>query len=93
VAVNYNCTDCDTIALALQSVLTVDDPTQVPDEVNQLVAAMRQELVQMQGDPTLTLPQADARVMTVVGQFQDLTLDLQRDESTDPTTPNASPPA
>jgi putative peptide zinc metalloprotease protein len=93
-AVNYQCTDCHTIALALQCVLTVDDPTQVPDTANQLMAEMRQELNQMHGDQSLTLPDAEARVMDVVNQFQDLvvSLDQQRDESTEPTTANASPP-
>jgi putative peptide zinc metalloprotease protein len=93
-AVNYQCTDCDTIALAVQYVLTVDDPTQVPDEANQLMAQMRQELKQMNGDQSLTLADAEARVMNVVSQFQDMSAYLyqQRDESTDPTTPNALPP-
>lgn len=95
VAVNYNCTDCDTIAVALQYVLTVDDPTQVPDEANQVMAEMRQELKQMHGDQSLTLADAEARVIDVVNQFSDLTmyLDQQRDESMDLTTPNAPPPA
>jgi hypothetical protein len=94
VAINFQCTDCDTVALALQYVLTVDDPTQVPPEANQLMAEMRQELVQMQGDQTLTLPEAEARVLNVIGQFQGLaaSLDEQRDESTAPITPGAAPP-
>jgi len=93
-AVNYQCTDCDTIALALQYVLTVDDPSQVPDEADQLMAEVRQELDQLNGDQTLTLAGAEAGVIDVVNQFQDLVvyLDEQRDESTDPTTPDASPP-
>jgi putative peptide zinc metalloprotease protein len=94
-AVNYQCTDCRTIALALQYVLTVEDPTQVPDQANQLMAEMRQELSQLNGDQDLTLPEAEGRVIDVVNQFQDLSiyLDQQRDESTEPTTANASPPA
>lgn len=93
-AVNYQCTDCRTIAVALQYVLTVDDPTQVPDEANQLMAQMRQELSHMHGEQGLTLPEAEARVIDVVNQFQGLViyLDQQRDESTEPTTANASPP-
>jgi putative peptide zinc metalloprotease protein len=94
-AVNYQCTDCHTIALALQYVLTVDDPTQVPQEADQLMAQMRQELKQLNGDQSLTLADAEARVIEVVNQFQDLVvyLDQQRDESTVPTTANASPPS
>jgi putative peptide zinc metalloprotease protein len=94
VAINFQCTDCDTIALAYQYVLTVDDPTQVPPEANQLVAQMRQQLVQMRGDQSLTLPDAEARVASVIAQFQGLAANLsaQRDESTAPTTPGAAPP-
>jgi putative peptide zinc metalloprotease protein len=94
VAVNYACTDCDTVALAFQYVLTVDDPTQVPDRANQLMAQMRQELHGMQGDPTLTLSDAEARVAAVVAQFQDLvaSLNQQQDETTEPTSPGATPP-
>jgi putative peptide zinc metalloprotease protein len=94
VAVNYACTDCDTVALAFQFVLTVDDPTQVPDRANELMAQMRQELHGMQGDPTLTLSDAEARVAGVVVQFQDLlaSLNQQQDETTDPTSPGATPP-
>jgi hypothetical protein len=94
VAVNYACTDCDTVALAFQYVLTVDDPIQVPDSANQLMAQMRQELHGMQGDPTLTLSDAEVRVMAVLAQFQDLvaSLNQQRDETTEPTSPDATPP-
>jgi hypothetical protein len=94
VAVNYQCSHCRTIAIALQYVLTVDDPTQVPPATNQLIAEMRRELVQMRGDQNLTLPEAEARALSVIGEFQDLAANLnqQRDESTDPTTRDAPPP-
>lgn len=44
---------------------------------------------------TLTLLDAEARVINVAGQFLDLAayLDQQRDESTDATTPGAPPPS
>jgi putative peptide zinc metalloprotease protein len=95
VAVNFECTNCVTKAMAIQYVLPVDDPTQVPPEANQLVAQMGQELKQMNGDQTLTLTDAVARVNAVVAQFDGLkaSLNEQQDESTDPTTPNAPPPA
>lgn len=94
VALNYDCTDCHTVALALQYVLTVDDPTQVPDEANRLMARMHQELAALQGDPNLTLGDAEARVFAVIAEFEDLRANLsqQRDETVDTTSPGASPP-
>jgi hypothetical protein len=94
VALNYECTGCHTVALALQYMLTVDDPTQVPDEANRLMARMHQELAALQSDPNLTLGDAEARVLAVVAEFEDLRSNLtqQRDETVETTSQGASPP-
>lgn len=80
-AINYQCTSCTTVARALQYVIPVDDPNQVPDEVRELQRRMDAELRQAAHDPRETLDQAEARVDTVVSQFQDLANSLydQRD--------------
>lgn len=80
-AINYQCTGCTTVARALQYVIPVDDPDQVPDEVRELQRRMDAELRQASRDPHETLDEAEARVDTVVGQFQDLANSLyeQRD--------------
>jgi hypothetical protein len=94
VALNDECTGCHTVALALQYMLTVDDPTQVPDEANRLMARMHQELAALQSDPNLTLGDAEARVLAVVAEFEDLRSNLtqRRDETVETTSPGASPP-
>ncbi len=94
VALNYACTRCHTIARAYQYVFSVEDPTETPERVRELIAAMDRELSSMQGDPALTLADAEARVDAVVAQFQDLasSLNQQRDEAEDETTPGAPAP-
>lgn len=94
VALNYECTGCHTRARAFQYVLQVDDPTQTPPRVQQLVARMNQELNAIQADQSVTLPEAEARVNAVVAEFQDLAFSLndQRDETTETTSPDAPPP-
>jgi putative peptide zinc metalloprotease protein len=84
VAVNANCTHCTTVALAYQYDISVSDPTQVPSEVNQLMAQLKQELAAIQSDPTLTLDEALARVQVVIAQYQDLanSLSVKQDEAT-----------
>lgn len=93
VAVNYQCTNCHTIAYAWQYNMTVDDPTAVPNDVNQLMAAWRAELANIKTQ-SVTLGEAISRMNSVIGQFQSLAayLDQKQDETTATTSPNASPP-
>ena len=93
VALNYRCTSCHTIAYAWQYNMTVDDPTAVPADVNQLMARWKAELANIKTQ-SVTLTQAINRMNAVIGQFQSLAayLDLKQDQTTDTTSPNASPP-
>jgi putative peptide zinc metalloprotease protein len=93
VAVNYQCTNCHTIAYAWQYNMTVDDPTAVPADVNQLMAQWRAELANIKTQ-SVTLTEAINRMNAVIGQFQSLAsyLDSKQDQTTDATSPNASPP-
>jgi putative peptide zinc metalloprotease protein len=92
-AVNYQCTNCHTIAYAWQYNLSVDDPTAVPDGVNQLMAQWRAELANIKTQ-SATLTEAINRMKAVIGQFQSLAayLDSKQDQTTDATSPNAGPP-
>jgi len=91
VAVNSGCDGCYTVARAIQYVLPVDDPTQVPPDVQALITQMRTTLDTIQADPNISLPDAEARINAVTAQFQELASGLndQRDQSTDTTSPNA----
>jgi putative peptide zinc metalloprotease protein len=93
VALNYQCTNCHTIAYAWQYNMTVDDPTAVPNDVNQLMAAWRGELANIKTQ-SVTLGEAINRMNSVIAQFQSLAayLDQKQDQTTDTTSPNASPP-
>jgi hypothetical protein len=89
---NYRCNGCATLAWALQYVITVDDPTQVPPDVRNLMQQMDATLRDIQTG-NYTLNQAISRVEAVIAQFQELAGSLieQRQIATDPTTPGASP--
>ena len=88
-ATNAGCTGCYTVARALQYVIQVDDPTQVPPEVSRLIQTMNQELTAIQADPTISLDKAEARINAVLAQFVDLAQDLsdQRNVQVDTTSP------
>jgi putative peptide zinc metalloprotease protein len=93
VAVNYQCTNCHTIAYAWQYNLSVDDPTAVPSDVNRMMAQWRAELANIKTH-SASLSEAINRMNAVIAQFQSLAgyLDAKQDQSTDATSPNASPP-
>ena len=94
VALNYQCTNCNTSARALQYVFQVDDPDQVPDRVRDLVSEMNRELDRVAHDQSITdAGQAESVVDGVISDFQDLAQNLsdQRDDKTDETTPGAQP--
>src|SRR5690348_3671835 len=91
-ATNAACTGCDTVAAAFQYDIGVDDPTQLPPEVRQLVAAMKAELAHIDSS-SLTLAQAISEIDGVIAQFSNRAASLisQRDEATVPSTPGTSP--
>lgn len=95
VALNYGCTGCVTVARALQYTFTVDDPTNVPNEVRQLIQAMEHELRKIDNEHGVTIQEAEERVNAVIAQFRELaeSLDDERDEATetDSPTPSAGP--
>lgn len=93
VAVNVECSNCYTVARAVQFVVQVDDPTQTPDTVKDLIAQMQRELKDAQ-DKDATVEQTEARVNAVIAQFKDLGQSLynQRDEKTDNGQPGATVP-
>jgi putative peptide zinc metalloprotease protein len=88
-AINYQCTNCVTVARALQYVVQVDDPTQTPDDVQSLVRQMQDELQSLSQDRSVTqAAQAEAVINNVIAQFSELTQNLsdQRQEQTQPDT-------
>jgi putative peptide zinc metalloprotease protein len=93
VAVNAACTRCVTVARALQYTYSVDDPTQVPREVAELLRALDHELKAIHADHSLTLAQAEERLGAVIAQFKELAPSLsdQRDEATEGDMPDATP--
>lgn len=95
VAVNYRCTRCVTVAVALQYVYSVDDPNQVPDEVDRLIKDMNRELKAVAKDKHATLAAAANRIDAVIARFQELakSLDDNRAKTTADTSPNAAPDA
>lgn len=84
-AYNYQCSRCTTDAKALQYVIPVDDPKEVPDHVMQLIRAMDREMKGIERDSSETVAQAEARIDGVVNQFSDLAQFLyqQHDEHDD----------
>jgi putative peptide zinc metalloprotease protein len=93
VAVNYACSGCVTIAVALQYVISVDDPTQVPPEVNDLINEMERELRAIAKDKNASVRDVVSRIDAVLTQFRSLaeSLNDQRDEATESTSPDATP--
>ena len=53
VPVNYRCTGCETLAYACQVVLPVDDPSQVPPNIRDLVHQLNQQLQQLGQDKSV----------------------------------------
>jgi hypothetical protein len=94
-ALNYECTDCVTVARALQYVLVLDDPSQVPDNVERLLREMERELRAISGERDISPQQANDRIDAVILQFTELAEHLtdQRDATEERTSPGAMPPA
>jgi putative peptide zinc metalloprotease protein len=91
-AVNVQCTGCLTVARAIQYNISVDDPTNIPASVNQLIARMKAELANIKTS-SASVADAESRFDAVINQFRDLAAYLRasRDEQTAPTTPGATP--
>jgi hypothetical protein len=91
VAVNSACVRCVTVAYAFQYVLQVDDPTSVPPEAAELVRQMDAELTGLQADQSVSLADAETRVLAVVQRFRNLAMALnaQRSVSTEETNADA----
>jgi putative peptide zinc metalloprotease protein len=72
-AVNVGCFGCFTVARSIQYVYPVDDPTQVPPEIDQLIRAMDKELKELHSQShSLTVAEAVARINVVLAEFTDL---------------------
>ncbi len=93
IALNYQCTRCDTVAQALQSTYQVDDPTKLPNNVASLVKDMNDQLKDLRQEHNLTAAQAESRITAVIVQFKGLaqSLNNQRKEDKATTNPAAKP--
>jgi hypothetical protein len=98
VAVNAGCSNCVTVARAVQYAIPVDDLATVPNNVRELARALDQELRGIEGvydTSTFNVYEANARINTVVGEFKALAnrlLDEYRVETaTDSPSPSAGP--
>jgi len=97
-AVNYLCPGCATGAFAIQDVIQVADPTQIPGDVRAQVPAINAQIrdfsAKYSTDPSITLENAKAFAEAIDAQLRALVgsvVDLKQDVQTDPTTPGASP--
>lgn len=95
IAVNVQCSHCTTVSRAVQYVYQVDDPSQIPDNVRDLVNQMQDQLNAAAKDKDATVAQTEARVDAVIAQFNELaqSLNNQRNQSTDDDTPGGSVPS
>jgi putative peptide zinc metalloprotease protein len=99
VAVNVQCHHCVTIARALQYVIQVDDPNQVPPDVADLLKEMDRTLNDISHTQGITVTEAESQINAVIAQFSTLaaSLDDQRQEDTrdnspgTPVLPTAAP--
>ncbi|MDQ2785580.1 MAG: hypothetical protein M3Y58_11340, partial [Chloroflexota bacterium] len=94
VALNVKCTGCTTVADAYQYVVPVDDPTQTPDNVKELISQMQQQLNASAHDKDETAADAEAKINAIIAQFMDLGQSLyqQHGQTTDNDTPDATIP-
>ena len=95
VAANLECTSCITVARALQYTYTVEDPTETPREVEELIRQMEHTLRKIDNQRGISLRDAEAQVNAVIAQFRELaeTLDDKRDEESNGDFPSVSPVA
>lgn len=93
VAANVGCVRCVTVARAVQYTISVDDPTQVPTDVQALVRDMDAELRSISTDRGLSARDANTRITAVIARFNTLAQYLrdEADEETAQDTPTPSP--
>jgi len=97
VAVNVQCRQCHTVAVAFQYSIPVDDPrVAVDNDVDDLARQMERELraIAAAGN-AMSVEEADSRVNAVVERFVGLALSLSetRDEKVDEDSVTATPTA
>ncbi|HEX2173358.1 MAG TPA: hypothetical protein VHL09_13045 [Dehalococcoidia bacterium] len=94
-AINQDCTRCITIARAVQYVIPVDNPREVPGNVRRLVRTMDRELNAIRRDRNISPAEANRRISAVVAEFRELGEYLrdQTDEATELTSPSVTPGA
>jgi hypothetical protein len=82
-AQNLRCTGCAAVALAMQDVVQVDDPNQVPPDASALANALDQQLRELQSDHTVTPSAAADRIIAVLHEFASLEamFDIQRSDA------------
>lgn len=86
-AQNVHCFHCAAVAIAVQDVIAVEDPTGPPPaDADALARSLDQKLLALQTDHSLTLAQAADQVVDVINQFQSLAASLivQRSDAVDP---------
>jgi putative peptide zinc metalloprotease protein len=95
IARNVDCTRCATVARALQYVVTVDDPEQVPDNIQRLLGSMEREIEAVGRERNIDANTANARINAVIAQFQELGSGLtdQQDQTDEPDSPGTTPAA
>ncbi|MGI8688451.1 MAG: hypothetical protein ACR2M3_07710 [Thermomicrobiales bacterium] len=94
IALNVQCSHCTTVAKAIQYVVQVDDPSQTPDNVKDLIGQMQQQLNAAAHDKDETVADAEAKIDAVIAQFNVLgqSLYTQRDQKDDDNSPGATVP-
>lgn len=94
VALNVQCSHCTTVAKAVQYVVQMDDPSQTPDNVKDLIGQMQQQLNAAAHDKDETVADAEAKIDAVIAQFNVLgqSLYTQRDQKDDDNSPDATVP-
>jgi hypothetical protein len=88
IAINEDCSSCDTLAAAYQFVYALDTKLKFTADGEQQLAAIRQQLEQLRNSG-LTVDQISADVQTLMGQLSDV-LNQQLIAVTDPAAGTAS---
>jgi hypothetical protein len=95
---NLNCNNCITIARAMQIVLDVENPRDVPPSARRLLHDMEKEMRDTERDAkqrTIGAGTANERIKALVIQFTDLAarLDEKEEQTQDVTSPDMAPAA
>jgi hypothetical protein len=95
-ALNENCTRCVTVARAIQYVIPVDDPRELPRRADELARAMNREMHYFESIhdiDKLDPKKAEQRLQNLQNEFSDLLQYVQeaRDEKVEENSPTPSP--